>query len=90
MPKTKAKTPTTLNTPTKVNFIRAYLSDLSAIRANLMTSVDRDEHGRPAFVPSAAIKELDDEFVAALRELAKLRKELVPNTVEERPSGFIH
>lgn len=90
MPKTKVKRPATLNTPTKVNFIRAYLNDLSAIRANLMTSVVPDGNGKPSFVPNTALKEIDDEVVAALRELAKLRRELVPTTVEDRSTGFLH
>lgn len=62
-----------------INFLRAYLSDLSAIRNNLMASIAQDETGSPIMVPSNALEAVDQEIIQAVRALAALRQKLVPN-----------
>jgi len=70
----------------RVNFLRAYLSDLSAIRANLTNSFSDADGMRPSAAMVSALNELDQEIGGSLRALMVLRKELAPNPAATPPA----
>lgn len=68
-----------LGTVTKINFLRAYLADLSSIRLNIMSAAGEE---------TPVIPQLDKEIASAMRALVVLRQALVPDqqpTAEHKP-----